>query len=60
MTSADQYRVRAAQFVAMARVESDPHQQREYATMAQSYFRLAMLAEQNSKNDVVYETPKRA
>ena len=60
MTSADHYRVRAAQFVAMARVESDPHRQREYATMAQSYFRLAMLAEQNSQDDTVYEIPKRA
>ena len=57
MTSADQYRVRTAQFVAMARVEFNPQRQLEYATMAQNYLRLAMLAEQNNHNDIVYETP---
>jgi hypothetical protein len=60
MTSHEQYRVRAAQFLAMARVESDPNRQLEYATMAQSYLRLAMHAEQNNRNDIGYETPKRA
>jgi hypothetical protein len=59
MTSTDQYRVRAAEFLAMAQSESDPHRQLEYATMAQKYLRLAILADQNNQNDIVYETPKR-
>lgn len=55
MTSADPYRVRAAEFSAMARAESDPDVQAEYARMAQSYLRLAVLVDGNSQTDIVYE-----
>ena len=58
MTSADLYRVKAAEFLAKAREEADPRQQLEFAAMAQSYLRLATLADKNSQNDMVYETPK--
>ena len=60
MTSADVYRVKAAEFLTRAQAEADPRQQIELAAMAQSYLRLATLADQNSHNDVVYETPRPA
>ena len=60
MTSADQYRVKAADFLAKAHWEANPRLKLEYTTMAEHYLRLAIHAEQNSKTDVVYETPKRA
>lgn len=57
MASADLYRKKAQEFLAMASGESNPNLQIAYASMAQGYLRLATLAEQNNKNDVVYETP---
>jgi len=57
MTSADHYRIKAAEFAGMARTESAPDLQVEYAKMAASYLRLAELADRNSMNDVVYEPP---
>ena len=60
MTSADQYRVKAAEFLAKAHWEANPRLQLEYTTMAERYLRLAVHAEQSSKTEVVYETPKRA
>ena len=58
MTSADQYRVKAAEFLAKAHWEADPRLQLEYTTMAQSYLDLALLADQNSQNDLLYQAPK--
>jgi hypothetical protein len=55
MTPADHYRVRAAEFSALARTETNPELHLEYAKMAQSYLRLALLADRNSLNDIVYE-----
>lgn len=55
--TADQYRARALEFAALAGAESSLDLQVAYAQMAQGYFRLAVLAEKNSKNDLVYETP---
>ena len=57
MTSAQQYREKAQEFLAMASEDSNPRLQVAYASMAQGYFRLADLAEKNTKNDLVYETP---
>jgi hypothetical protein len=57
MNSAVQYRQKAAELLALASTEHNPNLQVGYAAMAQSYFRLAVLAESNSKNDIVYETP---
>lgn len=57
MTSAVYYRVKAAEFSAMARSESAPNLQVEYARMAANYVRLAELADRNSLTDVVYEPP---
>lgn len=60
MTPAEQYRVRAFDFTALASGESNPDLQVAFASMAQAYFRLAVLAEKNAKNDLVYETPPAA
>ena len=57
MTSADHYRVKAAEFSAMSKSEPQPDLQAEYARMAASYLRLAELADRNSLNDVIYEPP---
>jgi hypothetical protein len=57
MTSADHYRIKAAEFAAMARSESAATLQFEYARMAANYLRLAELADRNSETDVVYESP---
>jgi hypothetical protein len=55
MTSADTYRAKAIEFSKMANGEKNPRLQVEYAGMAQAYFRLAVLADKNRKNDLVYE-----
>ena len=57
MTSSDQLRFKAAQLLITAARETDPRIQAHYESIAQSYLRLADLAEPNSKTDVVYETP---
>ena len=57
MTSADQYRVKAAEFSALSKAETNPRLQLEYAQMAAAYLRLATQADVNSQTDVVYETP---
>jgi hypothetical protein len=57
MSSPNEYRQRGLQFLAMANTEANQNLQLAYAAMAQSYFRLAALAEQNTKTDLVYETP---
>jgi hypothetical protein len=58
MTSADVYRAKALEFSAMASGETNPRLQVEYAGMAEAYFRLALQAEKNQRNDVFYETPR--
>ena len=57
MTPADEYRVKATQFAAKARRESETALRLEYEALAQSYLRLADQAERNSHVDIVYETP---
>ena len=57
MTSADQYRVKAAEFLAKAHWEANPRLQLEYTTMAQSYLDLAILADQNNQCDMARQTP---
>lgn len=55
--AADQYRVKAPEFTSLAGGESNSNLQLAYAAMAQAYFRLAVLADQNAKTNLVYETP---
>ncbi len=52
MTSADQYRVKAAEFLKMLKAETNPTLLVEHARMAASYFRLAELADRNARTDV--------
>jgi hypothetical protein len=57
MTTADQYRVRAAELRAMAEKSTSATQQRLFESLAQAYANLAKQAERNSSTDLVYETP---
>jgi|SRR3954462_75182 hypothetical protein len=51
------YRAKAAEIEARARVELDPVARAELKHLAMSYLRLAVQAERNALNDVVYEPP---
>jgi hypothetical protein len=55
--TADHYREKAQELLSLARSESNGKLQVAYAAMAQGYFRLADMAERNSRN---YETPAEA
>jgi len=57
MNSWDEYRVKAAELSAKAACETDAQVQAELESLAQSYMRLALQAEQNSRLDLTYETP---
>ena len=57
MTPADEYRTKAMEFAAKAQRELDRLCRLQYEMLAQSYLRLATQAEQNSRADLVYETP---
>jgi hypothetical protein len=56
MPTGDEYRVKAAEFLTLAKAENDPRAVAAYQTLAQSYLRLAELADRK-KPDLVYETP---
>ena len=51
------YKRHAAECVSLARQLSDPERRAKLLAMAKAWLRLAQLAEKNSQNDVVYETP---
>ncbi len=55
MTAGDQYRVRAVEFEAKAKCESNPATQAEFENLARSYRRLAEQADRNAQTDIVYE-----
>jgi hypothetical protein len=57
MAAGDQYRVRAAEFEAKAKCESNPEIQASFEHLARSYRRLAEQADRNSLTDLVYEVP---
>ena len=59
MIPCDEYRVKAAELNARAACETNPQIQSELESLAQSYLRLALQAEQNSRLDLTYETPLR-
>ena len=59
MTAANSYRIKAAEFAALARAEAEPSLQVEFARMAASYLRLAEQADRNALTDVIYEPPFR-
>ena len=59
MPSAEQYRARAQEFNAMANDETNHELQTEYTRMAQSYLRLADMAERYKTSAIVYGTPRR-
>jgi len=57
MNSWDEYRVKAAELTARAACEADAQIKADLENLAQSYLRLALQAEQNSRLDLSYETP---
>ena len=59
MHSAIKYRQKAEELLALASSETNPERQVAFAAMAQGYLRLAVMAERNSRTDIVYETPRR-
>jgi hypothetical protein len=59
MTPAEQYRLRAVEFEAKAKVETNPTAQAEFENLARSYRRLAEQADRNAQTDIVYEPPPR-
>jgi hypothetical protein len=57
LTTADEYRIQAARFSAMAKQATNPHARAEWDTIAKAYLRLAQLADRNAQTNVWYETP---
>ena len=53
----DEYRVKAAQLAAEAKQTADPARRAQLKTLERSYLRLAIQADKNTENNIVYETP---
>ena len=53
----DEYRAKAAELAARAKLEADPAARMELETLARSYLRLAEQAAKNAATDILYETP---
>jgi hypothetical protein len=57
MSHAEEYRIKALEFLELAHNVSEPTFRRELINMAMSYARLADLAEQNVRASVPYGAP---
>jgi hypothetical protein len=57
MTPAEVYRVKAVEFAAKAKTETDHAIRVQLDALALSYIRLAEQADRNAQSDIVYETP---
>jgi hypothetical protein len=57
MSSADQYRIKAAMLAAEARDETHAAIRTDLFRMSQGYLRLAEQAVKNTRLDICYETP---
>ncbi len=57
MNSAELYRAKATECVAMASGMTDANNRASLLNMASAWLRLAELAEKNGRTDLVYETP---
>ena len=55
MSPAERYRMRAAEFRAQARVQTNSSIAADFKHLAECYLRLAEQAERNGATDVVYE-----
>jgi len=53
MASRDKYLLRAAELNALAQVEKDHADKREFENLARAYLRLARQAERNSQTEIV-------
>jgi hypothetical protein len=57
MTNGDQYRIKAAEFHAVAQRVADPGLRRQFENLARAYLRLAGRADRNARIELVYEPP---
>jgi hypothetical protein len=57
--SAQEYRQNAATCINLAQQSAEPRSVASLMAMASSWLRLAIQAEKNATNDLVYETPAR-
>jgi hypothetical protein len=57
MATGDQFRIRAAEFHAMAQCATSHRLQVQYENLAKAYLRLAEQADRNAQTDVIYEPP---
>jgi len=57
MAPADQYRIKAAELNAQAKLAPNASLRAECENLALSYLRLADQAEKNAQTDIVYEPP---
>jgi len=57
MPTADEYRIKAAELNAQAKLAPNAHLRAECENLALSYLRLADQAEKNAQTDLVYEPP---
>jgi len=55
----DDYRAKSLLHLALAHAEPDLANKARHLTLAQSYIRLAYIADKNATADLVYETPLR-
>jgi hypothetical protein len=57
MGPGDHYRIKAAELLAKAKIETDPKLKAEFDRLGRAYLRLIEQANANSHTDIVYETP---
>jgi hypothetical protein len=58
MSTANEYRIKAAELNARAKHEQNPLTHAELENLALAYLRLASQADKNAATDVVYEPPR--
>ena len=56
-TVSDEYRVKAALLAAEAKRTANPARRAQLESLERSYLRLAIQADKNTENNIVYETP---
>jgi hypothetical protein len=58
MPTGDDYRTKAAELYAKAKMEADTTIQAQLESLAMAYLRLSEQADRNAQNDITYETPR--
>jgi hypothetical protein len=58
MPTGDDYRIKAAELYAKAKMEASEAIQAQLESLAMAYLRLSQQADRNAQNDITYETPR--